>query len=83
MGVYEKVGQISKEEMLLKQYGFIRCHHGYLVNSRYIERIKGQTIYLKNVLNGSPGMLKELSVSKNKLQQVKQQYQLWLQTQKD
>ena len=83
MGMYEKVGQISKEEMLLKQYGFIRCHHGYLVNPRYIERIKGQTIYLKHVLNGSPGMLKELSVSKNKLQQVIQQYQLWLQTQKD
>lgn len=82
-GMYEKVGQISKEEVMLKQYGFIRCHHGYLVNARYIERIKGQTIYLTPIQNGSPEMLRELSVSKNKLQQVKQQYQLWLQAQKD
>ena len=83
MGVYEKVGQVGKEEAALKPYGFIRCHHGYLVNARYIERIKGGKIYLKAIPNGSPNLLTELPVSKNKLQMVKQQYQLWLQTQKD
>lgn len=82
-GVYEKVGQIGKEEVVLRPYGFIRCHHGYLVNARYIERIKGQTIYLIASQCKSPNILTELSVSKNKLQPVKQQYQLWLQAQKD
>ena len=83
MGVYEKVGQIGKEEAMLKPYGFIRCHHGYLVNARYIERIKGGTVYLKTIPNGTPDLLNELPVSKNKQQTAKQQYYEWQLTQKD
>lgn len=30
----------------LEGYGFVLCHQGFLVNTRYIERIDGDTIYL-------------------------------------
>ena len=82
-GIYEKTGQIGKEETVLKPYGFIRCHHGYLVNARYIESIKGQKIYLTIPYIGDPTKLMELPVSKNKLKQVRQQYQEWMQEQRN
>ena len=73
-GLYEISGQISKEEQKLAEYGFMRCHHGFLVNPRYIESIKGQSIYLTT--------LQTIPISRNKLQSVKQQYQKWLQAEK-
>ena len=30
----------------LEGYGFVLCHQGFLVNTRYIEHIDGDTIYL-------------------------------------
>lgn len=81
-GLYEIAGQISKEEQRLKDYGFMRCHHGFLVNPRYIGSIKGQTIHLlipDYVRNDIP---QEIPVSRNKLQHIKQQYLKWLQEQK-
>lgn len=74
-GAYEKSGQISKEETLLKPFGFIRCHHGYLVNARYIEKIKNQTVYLRSPQQDT---LLEIPISKGKMAQTKQQYQQWL-----
>ncbi len=82
-GRYEITGQISKEEQELKPYGFIRCHHGFLVNPQYIGSIKGQTIYLNLPDCTQTEIPRELPISRNKLQQVKQQYQTWLQAQKD
>lgn len=63
-GEYEKTGQIGKEEAKLKSFGFIRCHHGYLVNARYIEKIKNQTVYLRSPQQES---LIEIPVSKAKM----------------
>lgn len=37
-GKYEYKGKISDEEIKLENYGFIRCHQGYLVNMRHIVR---------------------------------------------
>lgn len=82
-GRYEITGQISKEEHALKPYGFIRCHHGFLVNPQYIGSIKGQTIYLNLPDAAQADIPREIPISRNKLQQVKQQYQTWLQEQKD
>ena len=82
-GRYDITGQISKEEQVLSAYGFIRCHHGFLVNPRYIDSIKGQTIYLTVPEDMRQTIPQEIPVSRNKLQQAKQAYQLWLQEQKD
>lgn len=80
--IYEVVGQIGREEQRLKAYGFIRSHHGYLVNARYIEYLKGTELIL-NIPDSEPsdeGLV--LPVSRNKLQQTRQQYQQWLQQQR-
>ena len=82
-GLYEIIGQISKEEQALKPYGFLRCHHGFLVNPRYIDTIKGQSIYLAIPDAVQSSIPQQIPVSRNKLQQAKQAYQLWLQEQKD
>ena len=81
-GVYEMTGQIGREEKRLKEYGFIRCHHGYLVNARYIEVLKSQEIILNTASPAKPDELLTLPVSKGKTQQVRQQYQQWLQQQR-
>ena len=75
LGKYEKIGQIGQEEKLLKPYGFIRCHNGYLVNARYIDNIKNQTAYLKNPRSKESI---EIPVSKNKLAKTRKEYQQWL-----
>lgn len=82
-GLYEVPGQISKEEQALKAYGFLRCHHGFLVNPRYIHSIKGQSIYLSIPEELRQIIPQEIPMSRNKTQQVKQQYQRWLQEEKD
>lgn len=75
LGKYEKIGQIGREENLLKPYGFIRCHNSYLVNARYVDNIKNQTIYLKNLRTKH---YIEIPVSKNKLVRTRKEYQYWL-----
>ena len=81
-GIYEMVGQIGKEEQRLKAYGFLRCHHGYLVNARYIEMLKGQDIILNIPDPQRSGELRRIPVSKGRIQQTRQQYHQWLQMQR-
>ena len=81
-GIYEMVGQIGKEEQRLKAYGFLRCHHGYLVNARYIEMLKGQDIILNIPDPQRSGELLSNPVSKGRIQQTRQQYHQWLQMQR-
>lgn len=81
-GVYEMIGQISREEKNLQPYGFLRIHHGYLVNPRYVEMLKSQEVILNVPDPANPGQLLTLPVSKGKSQQVRQQYQQWLQQQR-
>ena len=44
--IYEAT--ISQMEEQLAAYGFIRCHHSYLVNMSYIKGISKNDILLKN-----------------------------------
>lgn len=81
-GVYEMVGQIGREEKNLQPYGFLWIHHGYLVNPRYIELLKSQEVILSVPDPQEPDKLLSLTVSKGKTQQVRQQYQQWLQKQR-
>lgn len=74
-GQHEKTGQISREEMALAPYGFIRCHSGYLVNARYIDEIKNQTVFLTNPANGESI---KIPISKSRAAETKNAYQLWL-----
>lgn len=45
-GVVERTGVLSKVEEELKDFGFLRCNQGYLVNPRFIVRVKGLTVQL-------------------------------------
>lgn len=81
-GVYEMIGQIGREEKNLQPYGFLRIHHSYLVNPRYIEQLKSLTVTLNTGSPAKPDDMLTLPVSKGKSQQVRQQYQQWLQQQR-
>jgi DNA-binding LytR/AlgR family response regulator len=43
---YEYTGSLGSEEKKLSNYGFIRCHQGYLVNMRYIFQVKSDCFVL-------------------------------------
>ena len=45
---FEYVGNIGVEEKKLTEYGFIRCHQGYLVNMRCIYQVENNLIVLTN-----------------------------------
>lgn len=75
VGMYEKFGQISHEETVLQPYGFIRCHHSYLVNAAHIEQIKNLKIVLPNPSGAEPILV---PISKSRLVQVRRDYQDWL-----
>lgn len=45
-GIVERTGVLSKVEEELKAFGFLRCNQGYLVNPRFIVRVKGLTVQL-------------------------------------
>lgn len=45
---YEYVGNISNDEKKLAEYGFIRCHQGYLINMRYIYQMENNFFILTN-----------------------------------
>lgn len=75
LGRLEKVGQISQEEQKLEQYGFIRCHRGYLVNARHIKKISGLELTLSNPVNQEEI---KLAISKQRRIQVERQYHSWL-----
>lgn len=64
--VYKKLEDVEKE---LASYGFIRAHKSFVVNLRYVTRISSYKIYL------STGM--ELSVPRNRYNEVKTQYAIY------
>lgn len=47
-GVFSERKTISELEKVLSQYGFERCHIGYLVNTRYIDNVDNTQIVLSN-----------------------------------
>ncbi len=52
---------LSHLEKELKQYGFVRCHNGYLVNLRYVDSVQGNNLCV---------MGKKLPVSRNRRRDV-------------
>lgn len=43
-GVIERTGALSDVEQELRQYGFLRCNKCYLVNPKFVVRVKGYTV---------------------------------------
>lgn len=64
--IYQKLDEI---EMQLREFGFVRIHKSFLVNMRYIKKISGYILTLKDG--------RELSVPKARYPFVKQQYALF------
>ena len=48
VGSFEYLGNIAVEEKKLAEFGFIRCHNGYLVNMHYIFRPENSMFELTN-----------------------------------
>ncbi|MCI5656180.1 MAG: LytTR family DNA-binding domain-containing protein [Candidatus Pseudoruminococcus sp.] len=63
---FKERNTISALENILKDFGFIRCHIGYLVNLDYISLISDKELLLSN------GM--KVPVSRNKIQFVKSEF---------
>lgn len=47
-GTYRIQTTLNREEELLKEYGFLRAHRGYLVHTAYIRALKGNYLVLQN-----------------------------------
>lgn len=43
-GVWEQYGPLSTLEKKLKPFGFVRCNSCYLVNLKYVSRLKGYSV---------------------------------------
>lgn len=43
-GIIERTGALSDVEQELREYGFLRCNKCYLVNPRFVVRVKGYTV---------------------------------------
>lgn len=67
---YEVRDKISNYEKKLNDYGFIKIHRSYLANVRFIKAIKASGVELDNT--------ELLPVSRDKLQEVKQQYLVYM-----
>lgn len=58
--------RISELEMMLQEYGFVRCHQGFLVNMRFIRVLRATELEL---VNG-----KKIPVSKHRIQVVRKSF---------
>lgn len=63
---YSLYGKLDDFQNELLQYGFIRVHKSFLVNSRYIENIANYRVYLKN--------RDTIPIPREKNQMVKERY---------
>jgi len=64
--IYKKMDELEAE---LAGMGFVRIHQSFLINMKYIERIRS---YVMILTTG-----KEISVPKSRYQEVKRQYTLY------
>jgi len=69
-GEYVKPGKLNDEEAVLRPYGFVRTHHGFLVNMAFVFEVLQEDIILKD---GSKVM-----VSTRKRADVLQSYNQYL-----
>lgn len=62
--------KLTEMEKLLSEYGFLRIHQSYLVNMKYVVKISGYLLELKQ------GIV--LNVPKNRYQYVKREYAFYM-----
>lgn len=65
-GEYTQRKSLSEYEIILGDFGFVRCHAGYIVNLDYIFKIDSNKIVLSNYL--------EVPVSRSKVSYVKEEF---------
>ena len=66
---HTKPGKIGDEEDVLTNYGFVRCHQGFLVNMKYILDIEKNNLILKNGI--------KIMLSKRKRLEVLERYNMY------
>lgn len=69
--IYEMYGKISEQEELLAVHYFVRSHKSYLVNCRYIKKLKDEILWLTG--SSKEGLI-ELPVSRRCRGTVQKQY---------
>ena len=69
--IYEMYGKISEQEVLLADHHFVRIHKSYLVNCRYIKKLKDELIWLAGP---SKDALIELPVSRRCRANTREKY---------
>lgn len=69
--MYEMYGKISEQEKLLAVHHFVRIHKSYLVNCRYIKKMKDEILWLAGP---SKDDLIELPISRRCKAKVQEQY---------
>ncbi|MDK2587399.1 LytTR family DNA-binding domain-containing protein [Romboutsia sedimentorum] len=60
--IYTTKMSISKMEKILSEYGFFRCHNGYIVNLKLVESMNGNTV----IVDG-----KDIPISKYRVKDLK------------
>ncbi len=73
--VYEIYGKVSELEQQLSAYHFIRTHKSFLVNCRYIKRIKDEAVW---VSAGDENELTMLPVSRRCRSAAQERYQRYI-----
>jgi len=69
--LYEMYGKISEQEQLLAVHHFVRVHKSFLVNCRYIKKMKDEALWLAGP---SKNELIELPISRRCREHVREQY---------
>lgn len=69
-GEFVTAMRISEFEGEISEWGFIRCHQGFLVNMRFIRVVRATEVELMN------GVC--IPVSKHRTQEVRKQFFLWM-----
>lgn len=72
--VYEMYGKISEQEKYLKIHHFIRVHNSFIVNYRYIKKMKSEMVWLNSPKEGE---LIALPISCRCKKEVQKQYKAY------
>lgn len=72
--VYEMYGKISEQEERLAIHHFIRVHKSFIVNFRYIKKIKSEMVWLSGTGEGDPIIL---PVSRRCKEEAQKQYKAY------
>ena len=73
--VYEMYGKISEQEENLEIHSFVRIHKSYIVNCRYIKKMKKEVVWLSGT---KAGELISLPISRRCKEKAQKMYQTYL-----